>query len=104
MVELSEADLRRLEEGFNRLRADVYVTQAIIGAMMANVLEKRGQTAEFFETMRVQVLTGLARTLDRDQAPENMREMNRAAANDFFDRMAAQLDILTPSEGQFGPS
>lgn len=49
MAELSDEDLARFEEEFNRLRSEVYVFRAIIGAIMANAVASREGADEFFE-------------------------------------------------------
>ncbi len=102
MVELSEQDLKRFENEFNRIRADVEVFRAVQGAILANVLAARPDTDEFFEDMRAQCHTGLTRAAERHKAPEAMREFQRTALNEFFDGLAEQLEIARTSEGRSG--
>ena len=103
MVEISERDLRNLETELNRLRADVEIFRAIQGMLMANILASREGTEEFFADMRAQVLTGLARSATRHDAPQAMRDLQLTAANEFFDQLAEYLKIAQTSDGRSGP-
>ena len=102
MAELSDEDLDRFEKEFNRLRSEVYVFRAIIGAIMANAVASREGADEYFEALRAQAHTGLARAFTRDDTPETLREFQRATLNGFFDQMGEQLDIAQTSQGRSG--
>ena len=102
MVEISEKDLRRFEEEFNRLRSEVYVFRAVMGAILANALESRGSAQSFFDDMRAQVQTGLTRVHDREMTPQKLRESQMTTANEFFDQVAEHLELAQTSEGRSG--
>ena len=102
MAELSDEDLDRFEKEFNRLRSEVYVFRAIIGAIMANAVASREGADEYFEALRAQAHTGLVRVFARDDTPEKLRKFHRAALNDFFDQMGDHLDVARTSQGRSG--
>lgn len=104
MVELSDEDLARFEKEFNRLRSEVYVFRAILGAIMANALASREGANEFFDAIRAQAHTGLTRAFAREQTPQAMRDFQRATLSGFFDQIAEQLDIAQTSQDSAVPS
>ena len=102
MVEVSDNDLARLENELNRLRSDVEIFRAILGALMANAVAGREESGEFFDTLRAQVHTGLARRFTGGHIPEKLRKFHRETANKFFDQLADHLEIAQTSEGRSG--
>ncbi len=104
MAELSDEDMARFENEFNKLRSEVLVFRAILGALMANAVASREKSDEFFEVLRAQAHTGLTRLFARDRTPEKLRKFHRASANGFFDQLADQLDIAETSQGRSGTS
>ncbi len=102
MVELSDKDMARFEDEFNRLRSEVIIFRAILGAIMANAVERRERSDEFFAMIRAQVHTGLTRFFARKKTPEKLREFHRSTANDFFDQLAEYLEIAQTSQGRSG--
>ncbi len=104
MAELSDDDLARLENEFNRLRSDVEIFRAILGAIMANAVASRERSDEFFEVLRAQAHTGLTQAFDRDNTPQKLRKFQRETANGFFDQLAEQLEIAQTKQGRSGTS
>ena len=102
MVELSDQELTRVENEFNRLRSDVEIFRAILGALMANAVANREQSDEFFEMIRAQVHTGLSRRFAGSRIPEKLRKFHRESANEFFDQLAEHLEIAQTSQGRSG--
>lgn len=102
MVEISEKDLQRLQIEFNRLRAEVEMFRAVVGAIMANALATRSTAAEFFEDLRAQTSTGLQKAWERNSTPQAMRDLERTAVVDFFDQLATQLEIAKTSDHRSG--
>ncbi len=102
MVELSDKDMARFEDEFNKLRSEVIIFRAILGAIMANALDRRERTDEFFEMIRAQVHTGLTRRFDDSRIPEKLRKFHRNSANEFFDQLADHLEIAQTSQGRSG--
>ena len=104
MAELSDEDMARFENAFNKLRSDVEIFRAILGAIMANTLASRERSDEFFEDLRAQVHTGLTRRFASGRTPEKLRKFHRETANEFFDQLAEHLEIAQTSQGRSGPS
>ncbi len=102
MVEVSDDDLAPLENEFNRLRSDVEIFRAILGAIMANAVASREQSGEFFEMIRAQVHTGLTRRFDGSRTSKKLRKFHRDSANEFFDQLAEHLEIAQTSQGRSG--
>ncbi len=78
MAELSDEDLHRFENEFNKLRSEVFVFRAILGAIMANAVASREKSVEFFDELRVQTHTGLTRLFARGRTPETLKVFHRA--------------------------
>ncbi len=104
MPELSDDDMARLENEFNRLRSDVEIFRAILGAFLANAVASRERSDEFFEMIRAQVHTGLTRRFADGEIPEKLRKFHRDTANEFFDQLAKYLEIAQTNQGRSGPS
>jgi len=104
MVELSDDDLARLENEINRLRSDVEMFRAILGAIMANAVGSHEKSDEFFEMLRAQVHTGLTRRFADAHVPEKLRKFHRKSVNEFFDQLAKHLEIAQTNQGRSGPS
>ena len=104
MAELSDEDMVRFENEFNKLRSEVFVFRAILGAIMANAVASGEKSDEFFEVLRAQTHTGLTRLFARGSTPEKLREFHRTSANGFFDQLAEHLEIAQTSQGRSGTS
>ncbi len=99
-----DKDFARFEKEFNKLRSEVYVFRAILGAIMANAVASREKSDEFFEVLRAQTHNGLTRLFASGRTPEKLREFHRESANGFFDQLAEQLEIAQSSQGRSGTS